>query len=344
MKYTRYGKIIGAGVVLILIATTLGSGVPQQKGGPQPLGIMTFDPTSHDFGNMSESEINSTVFQIWKTGGCCEVTFNLTCDSSWITVFPTSGVSNGEKINITVTVDTTGMESGQYAGAVIITSDGGNGAFNVTVNVISHKTPWLTVYPNQHFFGVIPTNITQTCDFQIWNSGTGTLHYTLTCPDGWVAFTPSDGSSTGEHHTITVTIDTKEMTQGATYQSTITITSNGGNKLYYIWFIIGTLPVLQIKSVSGGLYKVSATVTNSGTADAMGVDWSIGISGNGMVILGKQTSGRLISVPMGGEKTITSGFVFGLGKVMVTVNIFDTQTKGVQMVKPAQLFLFYIKM
>jgi hypothetical protein len=345
MKYTRFSKIMGAGVVLLLIATTVGSiGVPQQNSNPQPLGILAYDPTSHDFGDMSESEINSTVFQIWKTGGCCEVTFTLECDSPWITVFPTSGVSNGEKINITVTVNTTGLEEGFYAGAVLITSDGGNGAFNVTVNVISHTTPWLAVYPNQHFFGVIPTNSTQTCDFQIWNSGTGTLHYTLSCPDGWVAFTPADGSSTGEHQTVTVTVDTKEMTQGATYQSSISITSNGGNKLFYIWFIIGTLPNLQIKSVSGGLYKVGAQIINTGTADAIGVDWSIGISGNGLVILGKQTSGRLVSVPMGSERTIDSSFVLGFGKVMVTVTVFDTQTKGTEIVKPAQLILFYIKM
>ena len=344
MKHNGYGKIIGAGVLFLLIATTVGSIGVQEKGNPQPLGIMAYDPVSHDFGNMSEGELNSTVFQIWKTGGCCEVTFNLTCDSPWITVFPTSGVSNGEKINITVTVDTTGLEEGPYAGAVLITSDGGNGAFNVTVNVISHKTPWLAVYPNQHFFGIIPTNTTQTTTFQIWNSGTGTLHYTLSCPDAWVAYTPAEGSSTGEHQTITVTIDTNAMTQGVTYQSSITITSNGGNKLFYVWFIIGTVPNIQIKSVTGGLYRVTATITNTGTADAIGVDWTIGIGGNGLVILGKQTSGRLVSIPMGGERTITSGFVLGLGKVMVTVTIYDSQTKGAEMVKSAQLILFSIKM
>ena len=344
MKHDRYGKIIGAGVLFLLIAASVGSIGVQEKGNPQPLGIMAYDPVSHDFGNMSEGEINSTVFQIWKTGGCCEVTFNLTCDSPWITVFPTSGVSNGEKINITVTVNTTGLETGPFAGAVLITSDGGNGAFNVTVNVISHKTPWLAVYPNQCFFGIIPINTTQTTTFQIWNSGTGTLHYTLSCPDTWVAYTPADGSSTGEHHTITVTIDTNAMTQGATYQSSIYINSNGGNKIFYVWFIVGTAPNLDIKSVSGGLYRVSAVITNTGSADAIGVDWSIGLGGNGLVILGKQTSGRLMSVPMGGERTITSGFVLGLGKVMVTIIVYDSGAKGAQMVKSAQLILFYIKM
>jgi hypothetical protein len=304
---------------------------------------MAYDPISHDFGNMSEGEINATVFQIWKTGGCCEVTFNLTCDSPWITVFPTSGVSNGEKINITVTVNTTGLETGPYAGAVLITSDGGNGPFNVTVNVISHKTPWLSFYPTQCYFGIIEKNTTQITTFEIWNSGTGTLHYTLSCTDTWVAFTPGDGSSTGQHNTITVTITTDGMTLGATYQTSVHIDSNGGNKVFFVWFIIGTTPNIGIKSITGGLYRVSAVIANTGTADALGVEWNIEIGGNGLVLIGKEAKGKLVGVPMGGERTVTSGLILGFGKVVVKVTAQNSETKAAEMQKNAQLILFYIK-
>jgi hypothetical protein len=47
---------------------------------------------------------------------------------------------------------------------------------------------------------------------------------------------------------------------------------------------------------------------------------------------------------MGGERTITSGFVLGLGKVMVTITAHNSEAKGAEMVKSAQLILFYIKM
>jgi hypothetical protein len=134
------------------------------------------------------------------------------------------------------------------------------------------------------------------------------------------------------------------MTHGSTYQTYIHIDSNGGNKVFLIWFIIGTEPNIQIKSVVGGLYRISAVITNTGTADAIGVDWNIGLGGNGLVILGKATSGRLLSVPMGGQRTITSGFVLGLGKVMVTVTAHNSEAKGASMEKSAQLILFYIKM
>lgn len=341
-----YIKVVGAGVFFLLITMTVGSiGVPQERSNPQPLGLLAYAPTSHDFGNMSEGEINSTVFQIWKTGGCCELTFNLTSNSSWISVFPTSGVSNGEMVNITVTVNTTGLDTGLYVGGALITTNGGgDGVFNVTVNVISHTNPWLAFYPQTCFFGKIPENTSQTTTFQIWNSGTGTLHYTLSCDDAWAIVSPTDGSSTGEHHTINATINTTGMTQGATYQTYIHIESNGGNKVFLIWFIIGTEPNIEIKTITGGLYRISALITNTGTADAMGVDWNIGLGGNGMIILGKETKGKLVAVPIGGERTITSGLILGLGHVVVTVTAQNSETVPIVKEKSAQLLLLYIKM
>jgi hypothetical protein len=236
------------------------------------------------------------------------------------------------------------METGPYAGAVLITSDGGNGAFNVTVNIITHKTPWLAFYPQTCYFGKISENSIQTTTFKIWNSGTGTLHYTLSCGDAWVTVSPADGSSTGEQQTITVTINTSGMTHGATYQAYVDIDSNGGNKVFFVWFIIGTEPNIAIKSVSGGMYRISAVITNTGTADAIGVDWNIELSGNGLIILGKETKGKLIGVPMGKEKTITSGFILGVGSIIVSVKVQNSEAIPIHREKTAQLLLFYIKM
>ncbi|HVQ01271.1 MAG TPA: BACON domain-containing carbohydrate-binding protein [Candidatus Thermoplasmatota archaeon] len=345
MKTNTNSTIIGAGVVFLLIVSTIGPVCGyQQKNNPQPVGVMTFDPTSHDFGNMSEGQIGTTVFQIWKTGGCCEVTFQLTCDSPWITVFPTSGVSNGEKINITVTVNTTGLEQGPYAGNVLITSDGGDGVFNVNVNIVSYNSPWLSINPTDYYYGIVPKDSTKSTTLDIWNSGKGTLTYTVSCPDSWVEVAPQSGSSTGEHHTVTVTINTNGLIQGDTHESNVYIDSNGGNKVFFIWFIIGTAPNIGIVSVTGGLFRINAVIINGGTADAVGVDWKISVGGNGLVLLGKESKGTLDNVPMGEERTITSGLILGFGKVVVQVTAQNSETKAAELARNAHLIMVYIRM
>ena len=80
------------------------------------------------------------------------------------------------------------------------------------------------------------------------------------------------------------------------------------------------LPVLNIVSVSGG-FGVKATVANIGTADAENVEWSITF--DGPVFIGKEKSGT-IDIPAGGEATIKSGFILGIGPATVTVNVGGT--------------------
>ncbi len=58
--------------------------------------------------------------------------------------------------------------------------------------------------------------------FDIWNSGTGTLTYTISDDAPWLVCTPDSGTSTGEHDTITVNYNTTSLAVG-TYSATITI-------------------------------------------------------------------------------------------------------------------------
>lgn len=60
--------------------------------------------------------------------------------------------------------------------------------------------------------------------FDVWNCGDSgpTLSYTISDNATWLSCSPSSGTSTGEHDTVTCSYDTDGLTCG-TYSATITI-------------------------------------------------------------------------------------------------------------------------
>jgi hypothetical protein len=89
---------------------------------------------------------------------------------------------------------------------------------------------------------------------------------------------------------------------------------NGNEDIY---FAAGeAAPILSVKSVSGG-FGVSAVIENSGTAEATDTPWAINLGG--LVFLGGSTEGT-IDIPAGGEVTVSSGLVFGIGPGTIDVN------------------------
>jgi len=82
---------------------------------------------------------------------------------------------------------------------------------------------------------------------------------------------------------------------------------------------------LEIGNISGGLFKVNAMIKNNGDIDATDVNWSIILDG-GIILLGKNTSGNILSIPDGEETTISSSLIFGFGKTVVRVTV-DSVTK-----------------
>ncbi|MHA1252312.1 MAG: Ig-like domain-containing protein, partial [Candidatus Helarchaeota archaeon] len=94
--------------------------------------------------------------------------------------------------------------------------------------VSTPPNPILAYSPSTIDFGTKNPGETDSATFAIWNSGTGTLTWSVSenCP--WITgLSPSSGSSTGEHDSITVYIDTEGLT--GYNEAIITITSNGGS-------------------------------------------------------------------------------------------------------------------
>jgi hypothetical protein len=65
-------------------------------------------------------------------------------------------------------------------------------------------------------------------NFQVSNSGGGTLNYTISPSQTWLSCSPPSGTSTGEQDTITVSYTTSGLAAGA-YSATITITATGAS-------------------------------------------------------------------------------------------------------------------
>ncbi|HEC81544.1 MAG TPA: hypothetical protein ENI42_03855 [Thermoplasmatales archaeon] len=103
--------------------------------------VLSFSPSSYDFGSMMAGGTGSTTFEIWNNGGGqLNYTLSETCD--WVSVSPLSGNSSGEHDVITVSIDTTDLSEGTlYTCDVSISSNGGSGTFTVQVYIMEEQQP-----------------------------------------------------------------------------------------------------------------------------------------------------------------------------------------------------------
>jgi lysozyme len=225
---------------------------------PASVPVLTYSPTSHNLGDKCEGETDSTTFEI-SNAGSGTLTYSLSEGCGWVDVSPTSGSSTGEYDTITVDIDTTGLSEGSHTCDISISSNGGSGTFTVTVNVISCEEPVLSYSPASHNFGDKCEGETDSTTFEIWNSGSGTLTYSLSESCGWVAVQSNGGSSTGEHDTITVDIDTTGLSKDS-HTCDIAINSNDGSGTFTVGVTIINIPVLLVHGFGGSPIETWGTM------------------------------------------------------------------------------------
>ena len=71
---------------------------------------------------MGINQTASRTFDIWNSGGDM-LNYTLTESCSWLAVDPTQGNSTGEHDQITINVDTTGLQPGSYHCDIDISSN-----------------------------------------------------------------------------------------------------------------------------------------------------------------------------------------------------------------------------
>jgi len=217
---------------------------------------LVYYPELYDFGNKLKGETDRTTFEIW-SNGYGALSYSLIGGCSWVDLFPTSGTSYGEHDIITVDINTTGLALGINTCEILIESNGGNGVFTAQVNIIENTEPILRYYPDSHNFGNKSEGEIDITTFEIWNSGDGTLSYSLIWDCNWVNISPLTGSSDGEHDTITAFINTTGLSIGY-HSCNISISSNGGNGIFTVMTNITerdtTPPSVSISKPKNAIY------------------------------------------------------------------------------------------
>jgi hypothetical protein len=133
-----------------------------------------------------------------------------------------------------------------------------------------------------------------------------------------------------------------QWTEAGTYDVKVKAKDIGGGESG--WSVahsmtIYSTPQLQIEDITGGLFKVKATIKNTGFVDADHVQWSMTLVGGAFI--GKEAGGTIIGIPAGEERTVSSGLIIGFGKTIITVTIScdgSSDTKD----QNATILLFFI--
>jgi len=210
---------------------------------------ISFSPTSLTFSAVAGgANLANKTLEIWNSGDGM-LNWTLSDDADWLVEAPMSGNSTGEHDNVTVSANITGMSAGNYTANITISAPGASNTPQVVpVSLhISVPPPWISFSPSSLSFsatqgGSNPANKT----LEIWNSGGGTLNWTLSDDAAWLSETPMSGNSTGEHDNVTVAADITGMSVGH-YSANITINATGANNTPQL------VPVgLHIKSPGGG--------------------------------------------------------------------------------------------
>lgn len=177
---------------------------------------LTVTPTLLEFGS-TNSEL---ALQISNTG-TGELSWSVTPTEGWISTSSNSGsIGSSQSSQISINVSRSGLQPGNYTGALQFSSNGTNTTVTVTMRV--SEEPLLTVTPSKIDFG----EHYDTRSFNITNEGTGDLNWEISENIEWLSVNKANGTG---NTTITATVNRSGLEQGV-HEEFIRVTSNAGSR------------------------------------------------------------------------------------------------------------------
>lgn len=164
-----------------------------------------------------------------KNGGVGLLKYTITDDSGgWLSCAPAAGQSTGENDTITVTFVTANLPSGEYTATISVENDDTHDVTAIPVTLKVKSGALVSISTTQIDISCAQGTDAGDATFDVWNSGTGVLNYTITAgnynPAGnWISgIVPDSGTSTGETDIITLSFATSALDVGL-YSADITV-------------------------------------------------------------------------------------------------------------------------
>ncbi len=103
---------------------------------------------------------------------------------------------------------------------------------------------------------------------------------------------------------------------------------NGNTDIYFE--SVGSSPNVIIDTISGGI-GVNAIIKNTGSGDAIDIPYTFSASGGILGFINSEDSGT-ISIPSGGEATVSLPMLFGIGAITISLSVGSafSQVEGTQ--------------
>ena len=244
----------------------------------------SFTPTALKGQNAASQSLD-----IWNSGqGTLTYTvFASTADGppGWVAVAAGSGSStdSAHKVTHSVVFTTAAMAGGTYHASIVIASTYATNAplsIPVTLTIgapgaIGTDTALLS--PSA-VLGATPADQ----QINVWNTGTGTMAYTITADQTWLTVNPASGSSTGVSDSHPHTVSYGAYLGAGSHTATITITGAGiGNAPLAIPVTLDMTapPAIQITSPLAGAAVPASMVTVTGVVGTPGSFQAIWVNG-----------------------------------------------------------------
>jgi len=163
-------------------------------------------------------------------GGAGDMDWEVDVDEVWLEVGPSSGTSDAQGEEVTVSVDISGLTAGDYQATITITSDDAVNSpeeIDVDLHVEEETTDNVVMFFPGVFEFVGDLDEDENPGEQvleIWNSGPDTIDWEIEveCDEGWLSVSPATGDMDGEHIGVQLSVDIDGLDPDD-YEATITI-------------------------------------------------------------------------------------------------------------------------
>ncbi len=209
------------------------------------------------------------VLEIWNEG-YGSLYWEVSENAAWLSLSPSRGSSTGEHDDVTLSVDISGLNTGSFSATITIGGAGADGSprtVDVDLEITAAATdPEIDFSPSRLRFtaeegGDDPDDETLT----IWNSGEGTLGWTVSDDAGWLSLSPRSGSSTGENDEdeVDVSVDISGLDAGE-YTAEITIKDSDASNSPEDLTVTLTVEESEDSADDGEYYQLMTPTTPAG--------------------------------------------------------------------------------